>query len=70
MSKPVTHDILSEIAKRVSAEPKTKAKARHWRVLFGGTRQPSGRLWTYHEARKLAARYNRIHKVDTAYAGR
>ena len=55
----------------LKAEPSKKpAKPRMlWCVLFGGKRQPS-RLLTAPQAKKLAFRFNRLHKTDCAYADR
>ena len=51
-------------------ESKKPAKRRMmWCVLFGGKRQPS-RLLTAAQAKKLAFRFNRLHRTDCAYVDR
>lgn len=73
----MTKDILSRIADRDAAEEKARLFARparprgtNWRVFFGDVRKPSYRLYTYKQARKVAARFNRLFKTDCAYATR
>jgi hypothetical protein len=58
-----------DFAPKAETSKKPTKRRMMWSVLFGGKRQHS-RLLTAPQAKKLAFRFNRLHKTDCAYADR